>query len=396
MAAAFVALIPGGAHAAGADTASLAQAVSVVTAQGGAVAETARLTGSVVARELVLVGSDLTDLRIVSIEAEAGDTVRAGDVLARLDDTMLLVERDGTSARLAHADAAIAQARNQIEDATIALAQAQADRERSGRLQERGVVPAETLEARTTAMRRAGTALSAAHQALTSAEAERKVVEADLARIEAQLEFTKIRASQSGLILQRNASVGAVAASGGEALFTIAQDGIFEFDAEVSEQSFARMRVGQKVRVTVAGQDGPLDGTVRLRLPILQGGSRLGRLRVTLPEGIDLPVGAFARGDVEVAMRSGVFLPASAVQIHTDEVFVQTVRDGVVARRPVEVGLRAAGLVEVRSGVEAGETVVLKAGSFLGEGDRIAPVLAAYAIPEVSLESALLTLAADR
>lgn len=237
---------------------------------------------------------------------------------------------------------------------------------------------------------------NAAHQALTSAEAERKVVEADLARIETQLEFTRIRASQSGLVLQRNALVGAVASSGGEALFTIAQDGVFELDAEVSEQAFNRMRVGQKVRVTVAGQDGPLDGIVRLRLPVLQGGSRLGRLRVTLPEGIDLPVGAFARGDVEIVTRRGVFLPASAVQIHADEAYVQTVRDGVVTRKPVEPGLRAAGLVEVRSGVEPGEAVVLKAGSFLGEGDQITPVLAPYAIPDGSPESTLLTLAADR
>jgi HlyD family secretion protein len=58
-----------------------------------------------------------------------------------------------------------------------------------------------------------------------------------------------------------------------------------------------------------------------------------------------------------------------------DGAYVQAVRDGdVVERRPVEPGFVGDGRVEIRRGLAEGEAVVLRAGSFLRNGDRIAPV----------------------
>ena len=58
----------------------------------------------------------------------------------------------------------------------------------------------------------------------------------------------------------------------------------------------------------------------------------------------------------------------------------QIVEDGVVTFRPVATGLRTAGMVEIRSGILAGERVVLRAGNFLSAGDRVSPLDVDYAV----------------
>jgi len=73
-----------------------------------------------------------------------------------------------------------------------------------------------------------------------------------------------------------------------------------------------------------------------------------------------------------------VLLPATAVLSQDGQAVVQTVTAGSVVLRPIETGLRTAGLVEIRSGLAAGELVVLRAGNFLVAGDRVSAVETAY------------------
>jgi RND family efflux transporter MFP subunit len=349
-------------------------AVSVVTAGESVLTDRVRVVGSLVAREESIVKVDLADVRIVAVEAEAGDIVQRGDVLARLDATLINIEQSANAARLARADASIKQVESQIEDAALAHVQARADMERSKQLSAKGFAAEETFELRQTTLKRAASALALAQQSLWVAQADRRVIVAEGQEIAARLARTVITAPTDGRILRRTARLGALTSASGEPLFVIAENGEIELDADVPEADFARLAVGQAAGIVVLGRGTPLEGRVRLLAPELQAGSRLGRARISLPQAGNLSVGAFARGEVDIERRGGVFLPATALSDRAGKVTAQVVEDGTVAVRILETGLRTAGLVEIRSGVEAGETVVLRAGNFLVEGDHVTPV----------------------
>ena len=65
----------------------------------------------------------------------------------------------------------------------------------------------------------------------------------------------------------------------------------------------------------------------------------------------------------------------SAVLYGRDGAVVQVVRDNRIETRKVKIGLYAGGDVEIREGVAEGETIILRAGAFLRESDRVRPIL---------------------
>ncbi len=371
-------------------------AIRVVAAQRGEVRETVRLTGSVVAGETVSVSSRLDDFRILTVRAEAGDVVRAGDVLAELDDTMLRVEEAGAAAKLARAAAAVRQAKVATEDAEIALDQIRSDLRRSAQLRDKRLLSQGALEAQETALRRADAALATAREGFAGAEADQSLAQAEARRIALELGFTKIRAPTGGKIARRTASIGAIPARGGEPLFQIIKDGLLEIDGEVSERGFAKLQAGQMASVRTIGAPDAIMGRLRLLQPELGSRSRLGRLRVTLPQGTDLPIGAFASGEIEVGIGNGVVLPTSAVQTEGGASTVLTYRNGAVTRTMVRTGIKTADLVQVLGGVEAGDSVVLKSAGVLADGDRVTPIETPYPASPTGFEPATLRMASER
>ncbi|MBP0615787.1 efflux RND transporter periplasmic adaptor subunit [Jiella mangrovi] len=369
-------------------------AVSVVSARRGEIARRIRLTGSLIARHESLVTVDLDRaLRVVEVIGEVGDEVVEGDVLARLDDTAVRIERDVNTAKLARAEAAIRQAEAQVTDAAVAQEEATSSLERGRTLKDRGITAADVLERLTYAASRAATTLDIARYALALAEADRAILSTERRDIEARLARTLVRAPATGRILRRAAKIGALVGSGSAELFAIAEKGEVEVAAEVPQMDFLDIPQGASVSMTVPGLEKSLTGVVRLMEPEMQATGRQGLLRIAITRdaGIPLPTGAFVRGEVEVDRRSSVLLPASAVETTEGRAEIHVVRDGVVATQSAVIGMRVNNLVEIVSGVEAGETIVLKAGSFLEPGDRVRPFLITYgeSIADRPLELAL-------
>src|ERR1700744_3416324 len=131
------------------------------------------VSGTLVAREEAQVAARIDGLAIVELDAEDGDHVKEGQVLARLDRTQLdamLAENDAATKR---ADAAIDQAGSLIAQSQAQVQFANADFERAHKL-EAGVMAASTIEQREMAMKTAQAQLSAAQNALSVSEADRK------------------------------------------------------------------------------------------------------------------------------------------------------------------------------------------------------------------------------
>jgi HlyD family secretion protein len=348
--------------------------VSIATAASGTLTETILLTGTLVARDEVMVGAEIDGLAITELLAEEGDKVTRGQVLARLSRDMLDAQFAQNAAALSRALAAIAQARNQIAEAEATARQADAAFARARSLEERGNTTAETLEQREAASLVARARVSVAEDALRLAQADKEMAEAQRQEIQVRLARTEIKAPAAGTISRRDARLGALVSSVAEPLFRIIGAGTIEVEADVPEISLARLRVGQKALVRPAGMREPVSARVRLVSPEVNRTSRLGRVRLSVDRVPGLAVGAFARGTVEVDRRDGTLVPLSAVLYRLDGAIVQVVRDGVVETRSVTLGLKADAKAEIRKGIEPGEQVIAISGTFVRDGDRVTPV----------------------
>lgn len=367
---------PGGARAESATP--LAPLVSVVRATQREIVERAVVTGTLVPRDEILVAPEIEGLRITDLLVEEGDRVERGQVLARLSREMLDAQVAQNVATVARAGAAIAQARSQIVQAEAAGLEATQSLDRARMLMKGGNFTEAVLEQRVSAARSAEGRLAAAREGLAMADADRAQALAQRRELDLKLARTEIRAPEAGIVNRRVARIGAAATAVGDPLFRLIARGEIELEGEVTETQMPRIVPGAEVVLDLEGGR-RVPGRVRVVYPEIDRLTRLGRVRITLAADPALRIGAFARGSVEVARREGVAVPIASVVHAAGGATVLAVANERVEARQVQTGLSASGIIEIRSGIAAGETVVARAGSFLRDGDRVRPVLPAEA-----------------
>lgn len=350
-------------------------AVTVVPATERAFVETVLVTGSIVPRETIVVVPEVEGLRIVELRRDEGEQVEAGDVLAVLEDKALRYQLEQRDAALKRAIAAIEQAKSQITDAKARHTEAVQALKRAKPLRRSKHIAESIYD------QRQATAVSAAAQVASSEEGLR-VAEANKAEIEAQqrelswrVSRAIIRAPVTGLISKRNARIGAIAIganafSGDSPMFRIITKGEVELDAEVSEAQIANVKKGQPAEVEVSGV-GSVSGKVRRVSPEIDKTTRLGRVRVFLGRHPEIKVGSFARGEIETRTSNGLAVPLSAVIFTEQGPSVLVVKKGQANTRLIKTGLVVKGVQEVTSGLNPGDLVVAKSGTFLRDGDAV-------------------------
>ena len=353
---------------------SLPPTVTVVLATSGEIIETVAATGSLVAREEVLVNTQVEGQPIIEILVEEGDLVQQGQILARLQRDTLQANLAQFDAQIARADASAEQARAQMTQSRATLVQAGEALARSRSLLSSGTASRETFEQREANSQVAAAQVAAAQAQLNSAIADRALAAAQRQEVAVRLARTDIKAPVSGRISRRGARLGAVVGMTGEPLFRIISNATLELDAAVPETTLARLRVGQQAAIEVTGYKEPRAGRVRLVSPEVSPVSRLGRVRITLDDSAQLPLGGFARARVEVARASGVLVPLSAVLTRPDGAELQVVANGAVSTRRIRVGLRDSRSAQIEDGVANGEQVISVSGTFVRNGDRVTAV----------------------
>lgn len=299
-------------------------------------------SGSLAARDELIVGSDANGVRLTEVLVEVGARVRRGQLLARGDDAQL-------QAQLAQQEALIRQAQAE-------KVQADANLERAERIVDSGIYSVETVQARRTA------ALAAAAR-LELARAQRQ-------ELEVRLAHTRVLAPADGVIARRSASVGQVVQSGVE-LFRLIRGGELEWLAELPDHALGQVQPGAAAQIVLA--DGRrLDGTVRLVAPTVDTRSRNGLVHVALPAEATLKAGGHARGEIVVASATMLTLPESVVLSRDGQPFVFLVgADGVARLTRISTGTRQRGLVEVTGGLERDAPVVSAGAGFVKDGERV-------------------------
>lgn len=356
-----------------------APAVRVAMAETRQLTETLAVNGTILPREEANAGTDLGGLTVLDLRADEGDNVTKGEVLAVLDRSTLDNQLVQTQASRAQAEANIAQMQAQIGDADVGVRQAREALERATALQKKGIATKAEFDNAVNAVDSARARRLSAEKAVAAAEAQLGVIDAQIANVELQLTKTEVRAPADGLVLARSATLGGVVSAANGPLFRIAVAGELELDATVSETALPRLSAGMPARVTIAGADTAITGKIRRISPEVNQTTRLGSIRVSLDAASAARVGNFARGEIETIRREGIVVPAGALVYRARDAFLQLVEDGVVHTVPVKLGARVGSDVEIVEGIRAGQEVVARAGTFVGDGDHVEPVRGALA-----------------
>jgi cobalt-zinc-cadmium efflux system membrane fusion protein len=299
--------------------------------------------------------------RVVSVSAELGDRIRAGEALARL-----------YSPALAAAETAFLSRRAELEAHHEQL-------ERTGRLLDIGAASQQELDH----VREEHTAMTARVEA-ARAELELLGLSPDgIDRLDdpsAVSALADVPAPIDGIVLERRANVG-LNVDPSMSLFTVVDLSVVWVIADLYERDFALVREGASATVTTSAYpEFRFDGRVGYIDPMVQRETRTARLRVEVPNrdgrlrlGMYVDVSVAAASDAEV-----VVVPVDAVQAigARSVVYVPGEVSGTFMERDVQPGRRWDDLVEVVSGLEAGEAVVVEGAFFLrAERERVAPGL---------------------
>jgi HlyD family secretion protein len=349
-------------------------AITVIEASRKPIAASLNVTGSFDAGASILMLPEVDGLAVVEILAEEGDTVSKGQVLARLNSAEIDIQLIQNKASMAKNDASIAQAQNQIKQAQIGEQRALADLNRTKKLRTSGVSSVEQFDQRQADYDLALAQLEAAKLSFEAAKADRLAIEAQQQELALRKSRTEIKAPIEGYISRRTAQYGSIASSQGTPMFNIVAKGILKLVAEVPESDLPKVQLGQKATIAVNGMDKPIEGDVSLISPEVNETTRIGLVHIRLAEGTRVPLGAFGRADIGLGSSEGVTLPLTAVTFGEDGPTVQVVKSGKVEERKVITGLVSTTEIEITDGVEPGEQVVARAGSFVRNGDAVTPV----------------------
>lgn len=335
--------------------------VTVVRAAPADMAQTLRLSGTLSAREDIAVSTPLQGLKIVAVYADAGDTVKRGQVLAQLEDV-------NADSQLRQTEAQLVRAKAQLRSQQAAAAEAAATLKRYWPLAEADALSRQELDQQK----------SAAATAAANVEAAK----ADIAQLQAQLKDsrnqrskTQIVAPAGGVIAKRNAEAGAL--TGPDALFHIIKDGTVELAADAGADELPLLQNGAQAQVSVRGRDEAVGGTVRLVPPEIDSSTRLGKVRITLAHSDGLYTGTYGEANIRLpSYRAAAALPETAVSFDSEgKASVLAVDgNGRVSRVAVTAGRKQGGMVEIVSGLENGRAVVRRASAFVNEGDTVKAV----------------------
>ncbi|WP_446383325.1 efflux RND transporter periplasmic adaptor subunit [Coleofasciculus sp. E2-BRE-01] len=388
------------------------QSVTVAQVTSESVNRRLDATGSVAAFEMSPVLSQATGLQIQQVLVEEGQVVKAGQLLARLDDSVLQAQLRQTQASVAQAEARlaelragsrseeIARAKESVSSAESAVAAAESDLElartrvdRNKILQAEGAIARDRLDevynqerSYRSQLEQAQARLREANQQLaqlqagprreviTQAEAQLAQAQAQVQSTMAQLNNTRIVAPVSGKIAERNARVGDVT-SGSQTLFKIIENGRLELIVNVPETQLPQIKPGQSVTITSdADSSLQLSGNVREIDPMIDEASRQAQVKIDLPASASLKPGMFLRASITTSAAQGLTVPAKAILPQSDGSAIAYIvqPDNTVKAQSVEVGeLLGDNRVEIKSGLSPSDRVVVKGAAYLKDGDNV-------------------------
>jgi RND family efflux transporter MFP subunit len=330
----------------------------VVRATRRELAQTLAVSGTLRAVDSALVKARVPG-ELVGLTVREGDTVKAGQVIARIEP--------------ADYHSRVRQAQEQAESARAQVEVAQRTYDNNKALVEQGFI--------------SRTALDTSQSNLNAARSTHRAALAAVEMAHKSLSDTVLTSPLSGQVAQRFAQNGERVSVDARVIEVVDLSRI-EVEATVSAADSVAVRVGQRAALQIEGSGGPgpagerSAGASVVRVnPSAQAGSRSVLVYLRLDRSEGFRQGLFAQGTLDVGRTEGLALPLSAVRIDKPAPYVQMVIEGRIVHRQVKTGARGQvggqTLVTVQ-GIDEGAVVVAGSVGPLREGTaaRLAPATA--------------------
>lgn len=317
----------------------------IARASQGQIVTGATISGQLTADESATVRAQIAG-QVTEVNGNVGQRVKQGDVVVRIS---AVSERE-----------AVQSSRAAVETARTELELARRDEERTATLVKAGALAQRDLEQ--------------AQAATANARARLAQAQANLTAASEQLGEAVGRAPITGTISSIPVRRGDVVSIGAE-LFTVIDLSSLELQAAVPSDTLDRIQVGTPVQFQVQGYgDRQFTGRITRISPAVEPGTNQIQVYAMVPNvGGTLVSGLYAEGRIATGSREAVTVPSNAVTMQGREAFVTVVDRGRALRQRVEVGDRdqQTGTVQITSGLQPGETVLVGAARDVREGAPI-------------------------
>lgn len=326
-------------------------------------------SGYVVARRKAAVAAKTTG-RLEWLGVEEGSRVKAGEIVARLENRDLVASLDHLKAVAQSAASSLEQARAELTDVRQAY-------DRQHDLLKQGIVAKADFDTTEARYRRAVAGVAGAEASLRAAQASRRG--ADVA-----LDYSLIRAPFDGVVLTKNADIGDIitplgaAANAKAAVVTIADLASLEVEADVAESNLAQVKKNQPCEVSLDALPGiRFQGYLHTIVPTADRSkaSVMVKIRFSghdpriLPE-MSARVAFLARSVTQEEQQPRIAINPSAISVKDSETRVFRIVNDRVKVTPITLGRKLGDLQEV-NGLKTGERIILRPLEKLKDGSRI-------------------------
>lgn len=379
---------------------SQATAVDVQVAKTGTLRKQTEYIGTSAPIQAVSLRSQVEG-QLLALRANLGDTLRKGEVIAQVDDALLVSTLNQAEAELAARKSEVARAQSQVsnaraamQEAKLELNQAQSDSARFQQLFKEGAISAQQAQqSRTTAQTAAQVFRAAQDQVRTEqqavAAAQGRVIaqQAIVAQAQKRRSYARVLSPINGVVIQRTIEPGSLVQPGTEVV-KLGDFSSVKVVVQVSELDLSKVRVGQSVEVRLdAFPTQIFVGQVTRISPAADPTARLVPVEVTIPN-LEGKIGSgllarvsFAEGAVKRVVVPQTALEATgergnkgAEEQKSGTVFVVAEKgegSNIVTAKAVTLGDRADGQVEILSGLNPGERFVVRSGEPLEDGKSV-------------------------
>ena len=307
-------------------------------------AQTVGISGSLKALQTAAIKARVAG-EVQGLGKREGDTVRAGEVVARIDST--------------EAQARLRQASQQAEAALAQVSIARRTLENNQALVRQGFISATALETATANL----AAAEANHQAALAAR--------DIAR--KTLADTTLRSPINGQVSARLVQNGERVGLDARLLEVVDLSG-FELEAALAPTDAVAVLPGLQVSLTVEGLAQPVQATVARINPSVQAGSRSVLVYLRMPAAEGMRQGLFAQGQIVTGAVQALAVPLSSVRNDKPQPYVQVVREGKIAHVVLEggaTGLRGSEPMREVKGLQAGDQVLSAQAGAIRDGTAV-------------------------
>jgi len=323
---------------------------------------------------------------IKRINVDVGDRVKQGDPLATLEIPEMADDQRRASAALERAQSEVARAGDELQRAESAHEIVHLSLQRLAAVAEKrpGLIAQQEIDDARSKDLVAEAQVASAKSGLAAATDQVHVNTADLERVRTMLDYTRVTAPFAGVVTMRYADTGSMIQAGTASqtqampVVRLSENSLLRLVLPVPESAVPTVHIGQQVEVRVPTLNRSFPGRVARFSDKVSLATRTMATEVDVPNpGLVLIPGMYAEVDLTLDRRNAVLaIPVTAVDVDsaaaTGRVMVITPNNRVEVRT-ISLGIETASKVEVRSGLNEGDLVVIAGRSGLQPGEEVRP-----------------------